>query len=100
MRIKDNKVRITGFTPELLLGLWIVNEVYNEFGVDCVITCGMEGVHSTTSLHYSGNAVDIRRYDGVDMGELVRECRSRLMIHYDIVLEKDHVHLEFQPRYS
>lgn len=100
MRIKDNKVRITGFTPELLLGLLIVNEVYKEYGAECLITCGAEGVHSVTSLHYSGNAVDLRRYADIDMEGLVRECKERLRLHYDIVLEHDHVHLEYQPRYS
>lgn len=100
MRLKDDSVSIRCMTVGCLFGLQVANEVYQEYFEECVVTCGDNGKHSKTSLHYSGNAVDLRRYSDIDMKKLRDEIKSRLNIDYDVILEETHLHLEFQPRYK
>ena len=109
MRLKKG-VKIQGITPELLFGLFVANEVYKEHGRELVITSLNDGYHSLTSLHYSGNAGDLRIYyfdtdenkikyfPKDETKSLQNEIKKRLSIDYDIVIEEDHIHLEFQPR--
>lgn len=68
-------------------------------GADLVITSASDGVHSAGSRHYTGEALDIRVYT-VDPGKrerLVRALRAVLGLNFDVVLEVDHVHVEFDP---
>lgn len=97
MRLKDNSVRVGNTSIGCWIGLTIANEVYKEWGLEFVWTSGDDGWHSMTSLHYNGDAADIRIYD-VNNDVLVREIKSRLNIDYDVLLEDNHIHLEFQPR--
>ena len=67
---------------------------------DAIITSCLDGKHSKNSLHYNGNAIDLRT---VDMGigkalEIVNALKAELGSHYDIVLESDHIHLEYDPK--
>lgn len=109
MKIKNDSVKAGGMTTELLLGMIIANEVYQEYGKVMVVTSVTDGKHSKTSLHYSGNAADLRIYDdwlpddnGVFVNnQVVRdEIKRRLCVDYDVVLESNHIHIEFQPRYK
>jgi len=79
----------------------IVDRVYREHGEEAVITSTYEGDHSPGSLHYADLAIDIRyakdNPTGVAM-ELVQEIRDKLGDDYDIVLEKDHIHIEYDPK--
>lgn len=89
-----------GIRPELLLGVMVAAGVYSERGYECVVTSLVDGKHSQTSLHYAGCASDLRTYhvpEG-DRAEIVAEIKQRLGKHYDVLLEDDHIHLEFQPR--
>lgn len=98
MRIKDSSVKIQGISTELLFALLVSDQVYQETGQELVITSLNDGKHSVTSLHYSGNAADIRIYrDGKDQQrrDMIKE---RLGIDYDVILESNHIHIEYQPR--
>lgn len=99
MRIKDDSIRITGVRPELMLGMIIADQVYFGHGREFVITSLLDGKHSETSLHYTGCAFDCRIYDDMDNLALVKEIKARLNKHFDVVLEGNHIHVEFQPRY-
>ena len=68
--------------------------------IKCVITEGTGGEHSKGSLHYVGLALDFRTRDMTDkMAEvLVMKIKESLGDQYDVVLEKDHIHVEFQPK--
>lgn len=104
MRLKDNSVCMTGATPELLFGLNVADKVYADLGVEMIITSGNDGKHSLTSLHYSGNAADLRSKNiPGNPAKVAKEIKARLNIDYDVILESrgkpnEHIHLEWQPR--
>ena len=100
MRLKDNSVKIQGISPELLFGLIVADRVYENHGRELVITSLNDGKHSKTSLHYSGNAGDLRTYYfTIDETIIVRnEIKERLGNDYDVIIDGDHIHLEFQPK--
>lgn len=83
---------------------WIIIEVaetvYEEIGKDCVVTSICDGQHSKNSLHYFGNAVDLRtRHLSDDEKIIVRDnFKSRLGADYDVVLESTHLHVEYDPK--
>lgn len=70
------------------------------FGRPLIITSIRDGRHGKNSLHYIGKAFDVRIYDKsksqiiMFFNCLKRELDSRL----DIVLEKDHIHIEYDPK--
>ena len=98
MRVKDNSIRVGGIRPELLIAVMVANEVYTEIGKELVITSVTDGKHSDTSLHYTGSAFDCRIYDDSDMEFVITKMKDRLKIDYDVVLEGNHIHVEYQPR--
>lgn len=99
MRLKHS-VKVRGMSVEILLAFVIANSVYGKHGVECVETSGDDSVHSNTSLHYAGNAIDLRTRDlPPHSKQTVRdEIKDRLTVDYDVVLESDHIHIEYQPR--
>jgi len=100
MRLKDNTVKLHGIRPELLFALQVAAEVYKVYGQELVITSITDGKHSLTSLHYAGCAVDLRTHYFTDsIRKKVRdEIKERLGIDFDVVLESNHLHIEYQPR--
>lgn len=104
MRIKDSTVRIRGMSPELLFAIVQIEAAARSLNRDYepTITSCIDGPHSWASLHYRGDAVDIRTRDlppGMDVAILAEAIRDRLTHReYDVVVEKDHIHVEFQPK--
>ena len=96
----DRGAKVNGIQPEMILAFVIIASVYDNYGVKCVITEGTGGKHSEGSLHYVGLALDFRTRDMTDkMAEvLVMKIKEALGDQYDVVLEKDHIHVEFQPK--
>lgn len=97
-------------TPEALLGLWICSQVFGQHGIPFVVTSISDGKHGERSLHYVGNAFDVRlasRYtqsassDEELLGDmrlaLGGENTSNARGQYDVILEGDHFHVEFDP---
>jgi len=63
---------------------------------ELVISSTYEGNHSEGSLHYADLAVDIRRNNH---GRMVRdELKNKLGRNYDVILESDHIHIEYDPK--
>lgn len=62
------------------------------------ITSTTEGKHMTGSRHYTGDAIDIRIRDVSDPDEFFILIRDALPDSFDVILERDHVHVEFDPR--
>jgi hypothetical protein len=93
-------VRVTGLRPEILLAVVAAERVFEEAHVDLMLTSCLEGKHSQGSLHYAGQAVDLRTRDvaPADRAKLVARLRECLGADYDMVLEVDHIHIEFQPK--
>mgnify|MGYP001945775587 CR=1 FL=1 len=100
MRLKNN-VKLHGIRPEMLIALLVADQVYKSYGQDLVITSANDGRHSYTSLHYAGAAVDLRiRYFSKEVQLIVhKEIQEKLNTSdFDVVLESDHIHIEFQPK--
>ncbi len=99
MKLKTG-VCVHGISTELLMGLTIAATVYDNNGQELVVTSLNDSTHGKTSLHYSGNAADLRtHYFSKDVARKVRsEIDSRLGPDYDVILESNHIHLEYQPK--
>lgn len=89
-----------GIRPELIMAILVAEGIYEQYTTDIVITSVNDGRHSRTSLHYSGNAVDLRTRElpEVKAQEVGEEIRNSLTSEYDVVVETDHIHIEFQPK--
>jgi hypothetical protein len=74
-----------------------VNIVYANDGQEVVVTSTYEGDHSPSSLHYGNDAFDIRKPKRSEK-EILAELRRRLGNNYDIVAEKTHWHIEWDPK--
>ena len=93
--------KVSGIRTELILAILVAEGVYNEHGTDLVLTSVNDGRHSYTSLHYSGSAVDIRTRNlpkDTNVQLIVGGIEKALSNEYDVVLEKDHIHIEYQPK--
>jgi hypothetical protein len=99
MKLKET-VRILGVRPEVVLGMFITESTMNQLGFPCVITSVTDGTHSRGSIHYSGGAWDVRIRNIPDdaWSNLVFSLKQALGGDFDVVLENDHIHCEFQPK--
>jgi len=80
-------------------GLEVVAGVFTEFGHEPIISSTYEGNHGASSLHYANDAFDVRLPpDGVL--RIVPGVRERLGGDFDVILEKDHIHIEYDPKGS
>lgn len=94
-------VRLDKLQPQIVLGLLALNQIWERYGYGpCVVTSGSEGVHKAGSLHYSGRAVDIRtrHVHPDDLTYIISQARNALGMDFDVVLEVDHIHLEYDPK--
>jgi hypothetical protein len=92
-------VRLFGARPEIGIILQVASGVFTHFGKDCVVTGMMEGKHGANSLHYVGLAVDLRKnhIDAALHAKVKERLIEALPIDCDVVVEKTHFHIEFQP---
>ena len=69
-------------------------------GQEIVVTSLFDGTHSKNSLHYSGNAADLRVwiYTEQQITDMVGNLQSNLGKNYDVMFEGDHIHIEFDPK--
>lgn len=99
MQIKEGAT-IAGIKIEVLEILKAADKIWKAHGQELVITAGLDGTHSAGSLHYCGYAVDLRTnyFDAQTAAKVADELRKALPARYDIVLEKTHIHAEYDPR--
>ena len=100
MRFKDDTIGLQSLSPQLVLALIVVDQVMKECGQEALITSLNDARHSKTSLHYSGNAVDLRSRWFTYPEQVLAMCRDALGNNPDIdmILESDHFHMEYQPK--
>lgn len=100
-------VSVKGIKPEMAIAVPIIAGVWEQFEQkELVITSARDGKHSTNSLHYQGYAFDLRIW-GFKKEELDKVVEALQIAFngvpgnssgdWDIVLESDHIHLEFDP---
>lgn len=99
MKLKSG-VKIQGIRPELLFALNVADRIYNTRGKELVITSLNDGVHSPGSKHYSGDAADLRTrfFTHPQQKEIEARLVASLGQDYDVVLENDHIHIEYHPK--
>lgn len=97
MKIKPG-VRVLGLRSEMVLAALVINSVLTELGIEFVITSCIEGTHKHASLHYMGSALDIRLPPPTFTGKVIANLKEALGDDYDVILEDDHIHIEFQPK--
>lgn len=75
-------------------------QVYAELSAECVVTSGMEGQHMAGSRHYRGEALDFRtRHLSAAARSRLRQRMAELLgREYDVVLERTHLHVEYDPK--
>jgi hypothetical protein len=85
--------------PQIVVALMVAQSIYTQYDAECVITSGRDGKHSDRSLHYLGRAVDLRTrmFTASAITALANELRDCLGPQYDVVVESDHIHLEWDP---
>lgn len=90
--------RIAGVQPELALGLMVAERVYERYGLDLTVTAVTDSAHSPGSLHYVGYAADLALPAEGEAQVVAADLQRALADEWDVVVEKDHLHLEFQPK--
>ena len=83
------------------MGHSIVSSVFVAHGLDVVVTSGTDGVHGHVSRHYCGSALDYRTRHITATGlkeRIAGEAKAALGPDYDVVLEVDHLHVEYDPK--
>lgn len=101
-------VLLHGLVNEVWLALIVAEAIYEEHGLTLVVTSARDGTHSRASAHYTGRAVDLRIRNVAGYGvhgsnspeiqEIAADLRAALGQYYDVVLESDHIHVEFDPK--
>lgn len=95
--------KVLGIKPEIILALVVTKDILKSYGCDTVITEATGGTHKHGSLHYSGEALDIRTktIPNIALDSVVKDIKVALGDDYDVLLEdrnslNQHLHIEFQ----
>jgi len=69
-------------------------------GREMIITSANDGKHGRNSLHYKDRAIDIRTRDlpHEKITALAAALQMELGDDWDVVVEKTHIHVEFDPK--
>ena len=101
MIVKSKKVNPKGITGELIFGLLIADSIYATYVKELVITSLNDGIHGEWSFHSRDgkcNAADLRTSNVDDPKPIADRIRNMLHDDFDVVLEVDHIHLEYDPK--
>lgn len=97
-------------TIEILKALVITAGVFDGFGLRFTVTSMQDGKHSANSLHYRDGicrAFDVRTRDEAPgyvqwssdlKRQLASAIRNALGRDYDVVVERTHIHIEYDPK--
>ena len=96
-------VDLRGLTPQMAVAHTIACWVYFKCigkPYACVITSGSDGTHGPNSRHDKGNALDLRTNTILpeQLPQVVKDLKWALGAQFDVVLESDHIHVEFDPK--
>lgn len=104
MRLKRG-VKLNGMSPQILLAIVIAAPIFSKYQKrELVITSVTDSKHGRGSKHFIGNAVDLRTRT---LDKAPSQANARLVTNdlvvalgaeFDVVLEKDHIHVEWDPK--
>lgn len=100
MKFKDSTIGLQSLCPQIVLALIIIDQIMKQAGQEALITSVNDARHGKSSLHYNGCAVDIRSRWFTHPQQVLGLCKEALgnSPDYDMILESDHFHLEYQPK--
>ena len=90
-------VDISRLKREIRRALPKIEKVYKSYGYELIITSTYEGNHGAGSLHYADQAVDTDR-PAKFADNIKKDIKEWLEPDYDVVLEGDHLHTEYDPK--
>lgn len=97
VRLKPG-AKVRGLSPEMNFAFTVIVECYrNGMASECTVTSGVDGEHSIGSKHYVGHALDVRTKGVPGMDTIAAQIRDSLGDEFDVILEGDHLHVEFDP---
>jgi hypothetical protein len=94
-------VKMQGLNIKMRIALMYAEEIWKSYdrpeGV--TVTSAVDGLHSAGSLHYYGYALDFRIHYFTPEEALAvsRELSECLGNDFDVILESDHIHVEYDP---
>lgn len=95
-------VNLTGVREPIWYALGVFEAVYKAHGAKLVVTSLTDGVHpDVKNIHGNGFAADLRTntLHPDELTAILSEAKVILFeLGFDIVLEKDHIHVEFDPK--
>jgi len=96
-------------TRKCVEGMMRVAILFEELGIQGIracITSVMDGRHMKGSKHYDGNAFDLRTWAD-EFGTQLSRSEKAYLAHrlqevlgcdWDVVIESDHIHCEYDPK--
>lgn len=98
-----HSVRFGNSELAMACALTIVNDVFNKYDYECVITSANDLSHGTGSLHYTDRALDFRSKHiktSAEKQNILTEIQVRLTKDFDVTFENigtvnEHFHLEY-----
>jgi hypothetical protein len=86
--------------PEVLEAIQVCAELSLDYtDTTMVVTSIADGHHGANSLHRFGLAFDVRTYywGRQTQEEMAKRFQDALGNDFDVVLESDHIHVEYDP---
>lgn len=108
MKVKRG-VLLVGLDLKMRPVMRFANEIWIVHHHECVITSGTEVfnrrgkfIHSVNSLHPFGLALDLRTryFDRYEINSVADELKEQLRLispAYQVIVEDDHIHVEYDP---
>jgi hypothetical protein len=83
---------------QILKAIGVAAAIYRRHDRVLTVTSLMDGKHMEGSKHYTGHAADLRTRNLISPRVVADELAHALGPDYDVVLEKDHIHMEYDPK--
>jgi hypothetical protein len=98
VKLKEG-VNLEGVSWRMFYAACVAEEIYKKHGVECVITSANDGKHGDKTLHHKGLALDLRTWNlNGREAYVTADIKQALGPGYDVVLERDHIHMEYDPK--
>ena len=96
MQAKEG-VQLYGLQIEMRKALMVCDKIYSERSKELVITSTVEAVHSASSMHPYGYAIDIRTnyFTLTEKIAVSIELEEKLGASYKLVWHGTHFHIEY-----
>ena len=97
--LKDNSIDMEGTDPSAVDPIIdAAKGLYGPTQQRLVVTSAADGKHMQGSLHYSGEALDLRIWNLPTPAQVAERLQQKLGLDYDVVHhEGSHIHVEFDP---